>query len=82
MEKIKLAGKTVMIYNSIDELPYRRFVEFNKYVGIDSGTGSNIEEFDQRMIKAYAKQNIAISELESAYSEKDIQKIKESNTGQ
>jgi len=63
METRTIKGREVKVYNSIDELPYKRFVEFNKFVAIDAGTGSSLEEFDQRMQRVYSKQKLAMKAL-------------------
>jgi hypothetical protein len=40
-------GNTVVIYNSIEELPITRFHKFNKYAMIDAGIGSDIGDMDR-----------------------------------
>ena len=39
----------VEIYDSIDELPIDRFMEFNKSVMIDAGIGSDLASIDKRI---------------------------------
>lgn len=63
MKKTKIAGQWVEMYTSIEDLPYKRFVQFNTYVAIDAGTGSSLEDFDQRMSRVYSKQALAKQSL-------------------
>lgn len=52
MRTIELAGHKVEIYDSIDMLPITRFHKYQKYLLVDSGVGSDIQAFDQRVEKA------------------------------
>lgn len=47
MRKIELCGKAVELYDSIEDLPVRRFHKYNKMVLLDAGLGSNISDFDR-----------------------------------
>lgn len=46
--KIKLNGHTLVMYDSIQELPVRRFQSYNLNTMIDSGIGSDINAFDAK----------------------------------
>ena len=43
----------VELYDSISELPIRRFYLFNKLALIDAGIGSNLEDVDAHLQKIY-----------------------------
>lgn len=51
MTTVDIKGKTVEIYDAIDELPIRRFHKFNKYMLVDSGIGSDLNDIDQHIYK-------------------------------
>lgn len=51
METLKLGGKTVRVYSSIDELPVTNFQKYNKYLLIDSGIGSDVDSVDDHISK-------------------------------
>ena len=40
----KVNKHTVEIYDSIDELPIQRFQKYNKFLLIDSGVGSDLQD--------------------------------------
>lgn len=67
IEKIK--GHRIEIYDSIDELPISRFQKYNKYMLIDSGVGSDMQDIVSRITRAekYIKNNpnLAVIELEN-----------------
>ena len=44
MKTAKVNGHTVEIFDSIDELNIRRFQKYNKYMLIDSGVGSDLQD--------------------------------------
>ena len=44
MVEQQLNGNSVLYYESIDEMPIKRFKEYTKYLLIDSGIGSTPEE--------------------------------------
>lgn len=46
MKKLKFNGHYLEMYDGIDELPITRFQEYNRYVMIDSGIGSDLASFD------------------------------------
>ena len=46
-----MAGKVVMLYESIDEMPIQNFQKYNKCLLIDAGVGSDIDDIDQHIVK-------------------------------
>lgn len=54
MKEVKLGGHRVKIYDSIDELPIKRFHVYNKYLLIDAGIGSEISDFDHHIERMVA----------------------------
>lgn len=50
MHKIEINGHKLEIYDSIDELPITRFHAFNRYLLIDSGVGSDLQDFDHHIM--------------------------------
>ena len=69
MREEKIGKHKVKIYDSIDELPIARFHKYNKYLLIDSGIGSDLEDRDGHLNKAmrYAKTNpeLCVKELQN-----------------
>lgn len=65
----KINKHTVEMYDSIDELPIQRFQKYNKYLLIDSGVGSDLEDVMNHIERAkiYIKANpvMAATELEN-----------------
>lgn len=65
----KINKHTVEIYDSIDELPINRFQRYNKYLLIDSGVGSDLQDVLDHIDRAkiYIKSNpsMAITELDN-----------------
>ena len=54
MREVTLAGHKVRLYQSIEELPMVRFHKYNRYLLVDAGIGSDIQDFDnhiERMIR-------------------------------
>lgn len=49
MKTEKIGKYTVEIYDSIDELPIKRFHKFNKYVLVDSGIGSDLNDINTKI---------------------------------
>lgn len=49
MRQVKIGKKLVEIYDSIDELPIKRFHKFNKYVLVDSGVGSDLSDINDHI---------------------------------
>lgn len=52
MKTTKLGGKTVEIYDAIEELPVLRFHKYNKMLLVDSGIGSDLSDFDRHIERA------------------------------
>lgn len=70
MRSIKLGEHDIVLYDSIDELPMRRFHRFNKMMLVDSGVGSDLTSVDAHLekIKAYIatkKPDLALTELDN-----------------
>ena len=65
----KINNHTVEIYDSIDELPIQRFQKYNKYMLIDSGVGSDLNDIMNHVGRAiiYIEKNpnMARAELEN-----------------
>lgn len=55
MRKEKINGHNVEIYDAIEELPIRRFHKYNKYLLVDSGVGSDLNDINTKieMIQHY-----------------------------
>ena len=52
MLNIRLNGHYLEMYDSIDELPFARFQEYNRALLIDSGLGSDISAIDRHITQA------------------------------
>lgn len=52
MKKINHNGHSIELYDSIDEMPIKRFNLYQRFVMIDSGIGSTLQDFDQHLAKA------------------------------
>lgn len=52
MNRIKLNGHKVVIYDSIDELPMVRFHKYSRMLLVDAGVGSDINDFDAHIERA------------------------------
>lgn len=70
MKTIKLAGKSVEIYDAIDELPIIRFHKYNKMLLIDAGVGSDLADFDKHFERILQYLNLkdtkaAVTELQN-----------------
>lgn len=69
MIKREIKGVVVEMYDSIDELPIERFHKYNKFLLIDSGVGSDINDLSAKIdtiIHYVKKENkLAITELEN-----------------
>ena len=44
MLELKDAGKRIELYNSIEELPIKRYVAYQKYILLDTCVGSTLED--------------------------------------
>ena len=51
MKTINLKGRTIKVYDSIDEMPIVNFQKYNKFLLIDSGIGSDVDDIDAHIIK-------------------------------
>lgn len=49
MKEVVLNGKRVRLYDSIEDLPIVRFHHYNRYLIVDSGVGSDINDFDAHL---------------------------------
>ena len=54
MKEVTLNGKKVVLYDSIDSLPIVRFHHYNRYLLVDSGIGSDINDFDSHLERIVA----------------------------
>lgn len=65
----KVNKHTVEIYDSIDELPIQRFQKYNKFLLIDSGVGSDLQDvlnhIDRAKIYIQSNPAMAMTELEN-----------------
>ena len=52
MLNVRLNGHYLEMYDSIDELPFPRFQEYNRALLIDSGLGSDIQAIDRHINQA------------------------------
>lgn len=59
MKKMLINNKIVSVYDSIDEMPIVNFQKYNKYLLIDSGIGSDVDDIDSHITKIarYIKSN-------------------------
>jgi len=51
MKKLIINGKLVKVYDSIDELPIINYQKYNKFLLIDSGIGSDVDDVDKHIQK-------------------------------
>lgn len=51
MKTVKVGKRSVEIYDSIDELPIKRYHRFNKYMLVDSGIGSDLNDINDHISK-------------------------------
>lgn len=49
MKEVKLGKHVVKLYDSIDELPIKRFHAYNRFLLVDAGVGSDITDFDNHI---------------------------------
>lgn len=59
MKNLVINKKIVKVYDSIDEMPIVNFQKYNKYLLIDSGIGSDVDDIDAHIVKIarYIKSN-------------------------
>lgn len=51
MKNLLINNKIVRVYDSIDEMPIVNFQKYNKYLLIDSGIGSDVDDIDAHIVK-------------------------------
>lgn len=51
MKQMLINKKTICVYDSIDEMPIANFQKYNKYLMIDSGVGSDVDDIDAHITK-------------------------------
>lgn len=51
MKQMLINKKTICVYDSIDEMPIANFQKYNKYLMIDSGIGSDVDDIDAHITK-------------------------------
>ena len=49
MKKVKINRLNLVLYDGIDEMPMDNFREFNRYVLIESGIGSDMQAVDSKL---------------------------------
>lgn len=66
MKCLELNGKILKVYDSIDEMPIVNFQKYNKYLLIDSGIGSTVDDVDGHIVRVakYIKANNTKSALQ------------------
>ena len=66
MKNLTVNKKTVRVYDSIDEMPIINFQKYNKYLLIDSGIGSEVDDIDAHIarISKFIKSNNAKKALQ------------------
>lgn len=59
MKNLLINKKVVRVYDSIDEMPIVNFQKYNKYLLIDSGIGSDVDDIDAHITRVakYIKSN-------------------------
>lgn len=51
MKTLLINNKVLKVYDSIDEMPIVNFQKYNKYLLIDSGIGSDIDDVDAHLVR-------------------------------
>lgn len=51
MKTVVINNKVLKLYDSIDEMPIVNFQKYNKYLLIDSGIGSDVDDIDKHIVK-------------------------------
>lgn len=67
MKALNIGNKEIKLYDSIDEMPICNFQKYNKYILLDSGIGSDIDDVDSHLIR--------ISKLVKTDSAKALQEL-------
>ncbi len=70
MKTVELGKHKVTLYDSIDEIPMKRYHRFNKMMLVDSGIGTDLSDIDKHLnrIKSFIvgkKDDMAIREVEN-----------------
>lgn len=70
MKRLRINDKIILVYDSIDEMPIINFQKYNKFLLIDSGIGSDVDDIDTHIIKVakYVKagdEKKALAELQN-----------------
>ena len=50
MRTENINGHTLVLYNSIDEMPILNYQKYNKYLLIDAGIGPSIDAIDEKIV--------------------------------
>lgn len=64
MKTVKVGRNTIEVWDNIDELPVKRFHKFNKFMLIDSGVGSDLNDVNSHIAKI--RKHIALGNKEEA----------------
>ena len=51
MKTIDTGKHVIKLYDSVDELPIGAYQRYNKFLLIDAGIGSSIDDFDAHIVK-------------------------------
>lgn len=51
MRTINTGKHIIKVYDSVDELPITNYQRYNKFLLIDAGIGSSVDDFDSHIIK-------------------------------
>lgn len=51
MKTIKLHGRKIVLYDSIEEMPITTFIQYNRNLLIDAGVGSDVDSIDSHISK-------------------------------
>lgn len=70
MKRLRINDKIILVYDSIDEMPIINFQKYNKFLLIDSGIGSDVDDIDAHIVKVakYVKagdEKKALAELQN-----------------
>ncbi len=51
MKRIRINNKVILVYDNVDDMPIINFQKYNKYLLIDSGIGSDVDDIDSHIVK-------------------------------
>lgn len=51
MKRIQINNKVILVYDNTDDMPIVNFQKYNKYLLIDSGIGSDVDDIDSHIVK-------------------------------